>query len=209
MPRDIATRTVERDGIRYRVDIDPDTDTTPSDFDCYGPHDVAAFHTEAWCYVTVTVTLNCDHLDISERVTGVEYGSLDDIDITIDHLIDDHPVTEMIRACEATFNRLRQQLNQPAATPDTVTLTLIGGRGPHHAQRAGDRPTALGRRRYHRRDRRRTTRAPAIGRRTGHGHHRAHPRGYAGIAVIAHTEGDTYRRLAVRLRPLIDAADSQ
>jgi hypothetical protein len=33
MPGDIDTRTVERGGIRYRVDVDPDTDTTPGGFD--------------------------------------------------------------------------------------------------------------------------------------------------------------------------------
>ena len=170
---------------------------------------MAAFHAEAWCYVAVTVTLDCDHLDISERVTGVEYGSLDGVEVTIDHLIDDHPVTEMVRACRTTLDRLRQQLDLPAATPDTVTLVADRGRGPHDAPRAGHCPTALGRSRGHRRDRRRTPRAPATGLTPGTVNIEPTPAGYAGIAVIAHAEHDTYRRLAIRLRPLIDAADIQ
>ena len=61
---------------------------------------MAAFQSEAWCYVTVTVTLDCDHLDISERVTGVEYGCRDSVNITIHHhLIDDRLIPDMVRAC--------------------------------------------------------------------------------------------------------------
>lgn len=110
MPGDIDTRTVERGGIRYRADVDPiptphrqiSTATAPTTWPRSPPR--------AWSYVTVTVTLDCDHLDISERVAGVEYGS---VEVTIDHLIDGHPITELVRARRETLSRLHQRSTSP------------------------------------------------------------------------------------------------
>ena len=115
----------------------------------------------------------------------------------------------MIRACRDTLNRLRQQLNRPAATPEAVTLALTGAEARtmlnalEIAQRHWDDAAAIAETAAGQPDRPQPPAAP--------GTVTIEPTlaGYAGIAVIAHAEGGTYRQLAILLRPLIDAADIQ
>ena len=76
----IDSKTVpdpEVTGLSYRIDIDPDYDSTPDDADCYTDSQKAAWSDGEWRYVGYTVTPVIDGDPIgsaSDSLSGVEYG---------------------------------------------------------------------------------------------------------------------------------------
>jgi hypothetical protein len=64
--------------LSYRVDILPDYDTYPEDFDCYDESQIAAWRNDEWRYVGVVVTpiVGGFELPLAEAsLWGVEYGT--------------------------------------------------------------------------------------------------------------------------------------
>ena len=63
------------DGFDITFVIDVDYDTTPEEFDCYTPKQVAAWKNNEWQYVTIGVLVaRCDIELGSAFISGVEYG---------------------------------------------------------------------------------------------------------------------------------------
>lgn len=67
------------DGARYRVDLEPDTDATPDDADCYDDDAIQAWRDDLWRYVGVIVTPldvpEDKQFELSDSLWGVDYGS--------------------------------------------------------------------------------------------------------------------------------------
>jgi hypothetical protein len=64
----------------FSIEIAPDYDTKPEEFDCYSPEDVAAYHNDEWRYVGIRVKAAVSEFSYDLNVTtnglwGVEYGS--------------------------------------------------------------------------------------------------------------------------------------
>src|SRR4051794_21628083 len=64
----------------FSIELLPDFDTTPEEFDCYDAADMAAFHNDDWSYVGVRVKAEVHEVGYELHITtdglwGVEYGS--------------------------------------------------------------------------------------------------------------------------------------
>jgi hypothetical protein len=61
------------------ITLRPDSDNSPSDYDCYSPEDVAAFQLGNWQFVTVEVIVSCHGAEVgSDVIGGVEHGDPSD-----------------------------------------------------------------------------------------------------------------------------------
>jgi hypothetical protein len=69
----IDWRIIERDGTPYLVQIVPDSDIGPKDYDCYDERDTSAWMRGDWRFVVVRVSASPDRADC---VGGVEWGDL-------------------------------------------------------------------------------------------------------------------------------------
>lgn len=131
---EIDSRVIERDGIRFRVAVHDDYDTSPGDFDCYTEAQKRAFRAGDWQFVFVTVTPVMDGLDdgnpgyLSDSLGGVEYGTFtcttedDEVtevrEIDLDYMIGGppghpewaHPVPDMIQEVKASLRAVRNRL---------------------------------------------------------------------------------------------------
>ena len=120
---EIDSWTVESNGIRYRVDLDPDYDARPDDYDCYSPEAQTAWLRDEWRYVGVTVTPQVSGTDYTDTypsasaaLWGVEYGTLpataEDAEITQDRAaINKYPVPDLISESLHSLRHLRDRLN--------------------------------------------------------------------------------------------------
>jgi hypothetical protein len=75
----IDSWTTEHEGVKYRVQIEPDYDAKPTDYDCYTPKQVTAWGDDRWQFVGVVVSALLDGLDpewFTASLWGIEYGSL-------------------------------------------------------------------------------------------------------------------------------------
>jgi len=114
MPSDMPldSTTIERDGIRYRVSIHRDEDSSPQDDEGLSPSDKKAFRDGLWRYVGVVVTpelgTQIDASGMHDSIWGVQYGVLPaetsewqggkhgEIVIDMDYIVNTHPVPDMI-----------------------------------------------------------------------------------------------------------------
>ncbi|MEV4199376.1 hypothetical protein [Micromonospora globbae] len=211
----IDTRHVDSDGVRYRVDIDPDPDASPNEFDCYDRADINAFRAGRWRYVTVTVTVDSAGVDISDQLGAVEYGTLPHTSIDVDRLVADHPVPDMILTCRHQLADLHNRLGRlPLAEPDTLTLRIstAQARTIHNALQMTERHWAQAAAAAHA-----AAQTPRPAAATGTPATtepdtldvEPTPSGHRGIAHIALGEQATYRKLADWLGALIDAAETR
>ncbi|HEX9355650.1 MAG TPA: hypothetical protein VF933_17760 [Streptosporangiaceae bacterium] len=114
MPSDMPldSTTIERDGIRYRVSIYRDEDSSPEDDEGLSPSDKKAFRDGLWRYVGVVVTpelgTQIDASGMHDSIWRVQYGVLPaetsewqggkhgEIVIGMDYIVNTHPVPDMI-----------------------------------------------------------------------------------------------------------------
>ncbi len=98
-------------GTRYRVELLPDLDITPFDSDCYDDEDIEAWREDRWEYVSVVVTplgtLEVDQFELSDSLSGVEFGSHvwnrgteHEGAITVERIVTQYPVPDMIGELE-------------------------------------------------------------------------------------------------------------
>lgn len=139
MSGEIDTRVIEVGGIKYRVDLDPDDEAHPRDYDrdAYSQEAIAEFDRGDWRYVGVTETPVIDGIGSgidSDAVSGslgtiecglsgslwaVEYGhsarwvsdTLPDGDIDMDQIVSVHPVPDMIPEVRASLRKLHAALS--------------------------------------------------------------------------------------------------
>lgn len=124
--------TMEKDGIKYRIDVLTDDESSPDDADCYSPTDKEAFDNGLWRYVGVVVTPLIDGLDqgegqahsyVSASLWGVEYGTMPaepepyeggqhgETVIDRERIINDYPVPDLITEARGELVKLRDKLN--------------------------------------------------------------------------------------------------
>ena len=129
---EIDSWTVERNGIRYRVDIDPDyeSNANPAGMgDCYSPSDLDAHARYSWGFVGVTVTPEVSGTDHADRypsaqasLWGVEWGVMPaetepheggmHPETTLDRAaITEYPVPDLISEARDSLRTLRDRLN--------------------------------------------------------------------------------------------------
>lgn len=113
----IDTRTITRDRVPYRIDIDPDPITVPQDYDCYSHTDVRGFNANRWRFVVITVRIDLDNVDIHDSLSGLEYGDLGTRWIDTAQLIEDHPVPDLIHSCRQPLTDLNRRLHQVLRRP--------------------------------------------------------------------------------------------
>jgi hypothetical protein len=81
------------DGIAWRVELVRDPGVTPDEYNCYSPEDIAAWRAGEWQYVGVIVTSVPSLVDgageVNASVWAVEYGSLRDVEVTVDNIIEE------------------------------------------------------------------------------------------------------------------------
>ena len=125
MSGEIDTRLIQVSGIKYRVDLDPDDEANPREYDTdtyYSPEAIAEFDRGDWRYVGVTVTPVIDGFDsdaVSDSLWAVEYGrsarwvsdTLPDGDIGMDQIVTVHPVPGMIPEVRASLRKLHAALS--------------------------------------------------------------------------------------------------
>jgi hypothetical protein len=61
----------------WRIRLEPDWDTKPTEFDCYSEADIIAWKRDEWRYVVAIV--NDEDTGVRSVLGGVEYGQLTDI----------------------------------------------------------------------------------------------------------------------------------
>lgn len=67
--------TFTQDGWTVRVDTQPDTDSSPSDADCYTPAQIRAWYLDQWSYVGCVVTVSREGAELgSASLWGIESG---------------------------------------------------------------------------------------------------------------------------------------
>jgi hypothetical protein len=112
-------RAWEQDGLRWSVTTEIDHDTDPAEADCYDKADRDAFHNGDWCFLVVTVTVHLGGTpgnplypcEMSTTLGGVDFGRLPGHDeITMDTLIQSHPVPSMRREIMEQLGDLRAHL---------------------------------------------------------------------------------------------------
>lgn len=130
--------TVEQDGITYRVDLDPDTDSTPDDAECYSPSDIKAYRDDLWSYVGVTVTPLVAGAGASAATWGVEYGvmpaetepwqgGMHDRTVIDRAVIEREYVPELIVEARAELRKLREALSALALNDCPATHVRTEG----------------------------------------------------------------------------------
>jgi hypothetical protein len=132
----IDTCYIDWGSLRYRVDIDPDDDAKPAEFDCYDDEDITAFRVGHWQYVNVTVTVECPGIDITDHLGAVEYGTMPNTTIDVERLLNEYPVPDMILTCRHLLADLRSRLGAVALTePDLlmVPVSVAEARTLHNA----------------------------------------------------------------------------
>lgn len=93
--------TTTSDGIKYQVRLLPDYDTTPDDFECYTPKQVAAWKRDEWGFIGVEVSAMLDGLDpagFSASLWGIDYGYLPITDQDDNLIGESYDSDEYIRA---------------------------------------------------------------------------------------------------------------
>lgn len=133
MNGEIDSWTTEKDGIKFRFDVDPDYDSDRDDLRANdeGMRDetLAAHGRQEWRYVGVTVTPLIEGTDTRDSLRSVEWGDLpatsnagipeddyrygpDSAAVTIgrDYIQDVHPGPEMIEEARANLAALRDRL---------------------------------------------------------------------------------------------------
>jgi hypothetical protein len=106
-------RTFFDGALTYTVELSTDPDASPSDVDHYGDADLIAYRRGAWQYVTVNVTAkltfsdgHChDEIELGDTLSAVEFGDLGEQAITLERLIAEYPVPEMIAWPETALPR--------------------------------------------------------------------------------------------------------
>lgn len=92
----------EINGLRFRIDIEPDTDVRPDkDYDCYDADDIKAWKEDRWRFVGVIVTPEYKGHAIREcadSLWAVEWGELPGAsvpDIGREYFETNHPLPDM------------------------------------------------------------------------------------------------------------------
>jgi hypothetical protein len=116
MSGELATVMIGKRGdpVRYRVDIDPDVDTNPREYDSIMSEDVAAWQRGEWRYVGVTVTPEVRGEDIascSQSIWGVGYGTFPgDTVMDADFLAHEYPGPDLLAEVKAHMRTLAKLL---------------------------------------------------------------------------------------------------
>ena len=125
---DIDSWTIELDGIRYRVDLDPDYESNAhpaGQGDCYSPEDIRAHELGLWQFVGVTVSPMISSLDgetLGASLWSVEYGTMpaetepheggqhDAITTDRAYLESTYPVPDLVSEVRDRLRKLRASL---------------------------------------------------------------------------------------------------
>jgi hypothetical protein len=104
-----STLITDEAGNTFRVDITPDDDTCPGEFDCYDEHDMEEYRVGNWRYVGVIVTPVVGGVAFegeSVSMWGVEYGrNGDSWYVGMDEITGEHPVPDM---CAEVLGNVRR-----------------------------------------------------------------------------------------------------
>lgn len=100
MSGEIDSVLVKIRGVFFQVDIDPDHDPKPTDFECYSDADIKAWQEGAWRYVGVTVSVR-EHPSITTSLWGVEWGEGAEWRVDMSKIIVAHPVPDMVTELRA------------------------------------------------------------------------------------------------------------
>ncbi len=60
-----------RDGFDFVARLQYDTDTKPTDFDCYSPDDVRRWKNDEWCYVGVVLSVSRNGVKLSDHAASL------------------------------------------------------------------------------------------------------------------------------------------
>lgn len=92
----------ERFGVEdwdFRVELMPDPDAHPNEYDCYSPADKEAFQRGDWTFVDVTVVPQDaegnDVKDAAAYLSGVEHGTIGEVTIGREKFLE-HPLPDMV-----------------------------------------------------------------------------------------------------------------
>lgn len=111
------------DGFDIDAYIVPDSDSDPSDADCYSADDIAAYRAGRWSYVGTTVTASRAGIVLgSAHLGGSEYGDLPGIDHWVSPLNGDgddvingygpQMIAEAIAEATAAIIKINTPINQ-------------------------------------------------------------------------------------------------
>lgn len=77
------------EGFTLRAVLLPDTDASPTDYDCYSRAAIKAWRSDQWSYVGLVVTVSRCGVELaSASLWGMEYGSLPGVDAFVNPLSD-------------------------------------------------------------------------------------------------------------------------
>lgn len=94
-PSVITTRDIIHEGRTLTVTVVEDIDATIDGYDCFDSDEIAAWRRDEWGFVGVLVTDGGKEID---ALWAVVYGRLNaETVITMDEIISDHPVPDMLR----------------------------------------------------------------------------------------------------------------
>lgn len=70
----IESKTIEHEGFSVRIDVVPDSDSTPFDADCYSGSDIQAWRDGEWIYVGFIYTATREGVELgSASIWGTEW----------------------------------------------------------------------------------------------------------------------------------------
>ena len=83
----IESRVIEHDGIKYKVQVMSDRDSSPDDADCYSDGDKQAWRDYRWTYVGIVVTVADVGDESRADLWGIEWGEFGDQYLDLDHYL--------------------------------------------------------------------------------------------------------------------------
>tara|TARA_R110000796_G_scaffold88804_1_gene191660 strand:- start:482 stop:898 length:417 start_codon:yes stop_codon:yes gene_type:complete len=97
----IGSKRGKENGLDVHLLIEPDPFSRPENDDCYTPKQIAAWRDDEWCYVSATVTLSLNGVEIgSAMYSGLEFDTFlntnDDDEITGTKEIDEDTIWEYV-----------------------------------------------------------------------------------------------------------------
>jgi hypothetical protein len=122
----INNTTVTHKGVKFLIGLEPDTDSSPDDADCYDDADKAEFAAGNWQYVGVIVTPivgDIEWHDAQSGIWAVEYGHNGDVwtstmDSIAQRAIDegwcDEAADNLRKIATDVIAALSQYVNEPA-----------------------------------------------------------------------------------------------